>query len=118
MENYQVIFHIVDIEKWSAVLNNVSNLLKDQQDTDNQLEIEVLVNGASVRYLDSTNDSTIDEEELTRLNEQGVKFVACNNSLTANKITQDSLFPMVSVVSAGVSELVRKQLDGYAYIKP
>ncbi|MDD4474415.1 MAG: DsrE family protein [Eubacteriales bacterium] len=52
------------------------------------------------------------------LNTKGVKFVACNNALMANNIDKYNIIHFVDTVPAGVLELVVKQSEGYAYIKP
>lgn len=117
MENYRVIFHIDDFSKWNTAFNNVKNLIKDQADNGGGLVIEVLANGSAVRHLAKNAKQKIDEDQLIQLIEQEVRVVACNNALTANRITREALFDQIEVVSAGVSELVAKQNDGFAYIK-
>ncbi|MNE94913.1 DsrE/DsrF-like family protein [compost metagenome] len=47
-----------------------------------------------------------------------VLFVACNNALKANFISKEALPSFVTIVPAGVLELVNKQHEGYSYIKP
>lgn len=116
MEEMKVVFHIVAMKKWDLVLANVSNLLEDAQDTD--LKVEVIANSAAVKYYDTIQDIVVDLNTLMQLNEKGVRFVACNNALNANNIEKHNLLDFVSVVPAGVSEIVRKQHQGYAYIRP
>ena len=49
----------------------------------------------------------------------GVKFRACGNTLNANDLDADDLSFGVEVVTSGVAEIGRLQLEeGYAYIKP
>jgi hypothetical protein len=43
---------------------------------------------------------------------------ACNNLLIGVNIQRSELLPFVNVVPIGVKELIEKQLDGFAYIKP
>lgn len=116
MESYKAIFHIDELNKWNQLLANVANLVEDL--SKNHLEIEVLANGEAVKYFDSTNDSQENIDKMTTLNQEDVSFVACNNSLTGNDIPKEVLYSFVEVVPAGVSELVRKQHEGFAYIKP
>jgi intracellular sulfur oxidation DsrE/DsrF family protein len=52
------------------------------------------------------------------LNMKGVKFVACNNALMANNIEKHNIIHFVNIVPAGVLEILVKQSEGYAYIKP
>ncbi|HHY41379.1 MAG TPA: hypothetical protein GX514_00790, partial [Thermoanaerobacterales bacterium] len=41
-----------------------------------------------------------------------------NNALAAHGIQKENIIEFVDVVPAGVLELVKKQNEGYAYIKP
>jgi len=47
-----------------------------------------------------------------------ISFVACNNALIANDINKDDLINFIDVVPVGILELINKQSEGYAYIKP
>ncbi|MCO7176959.1 DsrE family protein [Sporolactobacillus kofuensis] len=107
---YPVIFHIDEEEKWPLLLGNVKNLRAERMDT----EIEVLANAAAVKNYQhgAFND------QMRNLNNQGVQFVACQNALNAQHILKEDLPEFVSVVPAGIAELVKKQSSGYAYIKP
>jgi hypothetical protein len=55
---------------------------------------------------------------IRHLAKQGVKFLVCANLLKHLEIPTDELAPGVEIVPAGVSELVKKQSDGWAYIRP
>lgn len=115
MKSYKAIFHIDQLEKWDLLTKSVSNLLEDMSDV--QVDVEVLANGGATAYFDSTNDAIeTDVYNLKKLQEQGVVIIGCNNSLTNQGITKENLYPFVKVVPAGVSELVKKQNEGYAYI--
>lgn len=58
-------------------------------------------------------------ERMRSLIGQGVVFEMCRNTLNEFQLdpVQDLIIPM-TVVPAGVAELVRLQQEGYAYIKP
>lgn len=59
------------------------------------------------------------EAAVAALASSGVEFRACRNTLTARKISEQSLLMDAKVVPAGVVEIARLQFDeGYAYIKP
>lgn len=112
MKTYKVVFHITDLEKWNSLLTTVSNLLKDMADT--PVKVEIVANGQAVSSYDSTTNT---EVNFSKINEENVKIVACNNALNAHGVTKEALYPFVHVVPAGVSELVKKQNEGYAYIR-
>ncbi len=53
---------------------------------------------------------------MKELNEQGVEFVVCNNSLAALDQSADDLYPFMKLVPAGILQLAKKQMQGFAYI--
>jgi len=48
----------------------------------------------------------------------GVKVVACENTMRAQKLTQTDMLNKISYVQAGVVEIMQKQQQGWAYIRP
>lgn len=132
MNTLKVLFHVNESARWQTVLVNISNFLKDvgRDSTD----IEVLANGEAVSIFGNGcllagegddgqkascgigNGSFSDQTQ--KLSEAGVNFVVCRNSLESYSIDEDSLPAFVTVVPAGITEIVRKQAQGYAYIKP
>ena len=114
MQTYKVIFHVDELDKWKLLIKNVSNLLEVIDVY--EYSIEVLANSEAVKFYDSNFNSDINVIE--NLNSNGVKFVACNNALIANKIKKEDLIYFIEVVQVGVLELINKQSEGYAYIKP
>jgi len=116
MKEYKVIVHIDELHKWKLLLANVKNLLNGIEN--HKVVIEVLANSEAVRYYDKTQELNAEIHTIESLSQRGVKFVACNNALIANHIQRDTLISCVNVVPAGVVELVVKQSEGYAYIKP
>lgn len=110
----KVIFHIDEMSKWNRVLKNTENLLNSVNQE--KITIEILANGDAVKYYDKNLETAYDDIE--KLYNVGVKFVACNNSLISNNLEKDKLIEFIEIVPAGVLELVDKQNEGYAYIKP
>lgn len=116
MSEYKVVFHIDELSKWKLLLGNVSNLLNALDNK--KFDIEVLANAEAVKYYDITQDINADINEMEVLNNRGIVFVACNNALMANKIEKHNIVRFVNIVPSSVLELVEKQSEGYAYIKP
>jgi intracellular sulfur oxidation DsrE/DsrF family protein len=48
----------------------------------------------------------------------GVKVVACENTMKALHLTYADMLPDIGYVPAGVVELMQKQQQGYAYVRP
>lgn len=116
MTRYRVVFHLDEPSKGRAnqVFRNIENLLSDLGE--NNLEVELVANGGGVRAFVQGPESYT--EQIDPLSAKGVRFVACAHSLSQLDINVDTLLDSVTVVSSGVGELVKKQTDGWAYIRP
>ncbi len=110
----KAIFHVDELEKWNLLITNVENLLKGIDIKDSQVEI-VANSKAVMRY---RKDFESDNTGLEELEKKGISVIACNNALNSLKIEKEMLCPYVKVVPIGVKEIIEKQLDGYAYVKP
>ncbi|MGW8114915.1 DsrE family protein [Caproicibacterium sp. NSD3] len=112
-----VIFHIDEFQKWKLLLNNVKNLLLSYDNEPSNISVEVLANSEAVKgYID--NSDLVDKNSLKVLSQKGVTFAACNNALLGMGLSKEEIFPFVKIVPVGVRELIDKQQEGYAYIKP
>jgi intracellular sulfur oxidation DsrE/DsrF family protein len=63
----------------------------------------------------------LDSEVGGRLQEaadSGVTLAACGNTMKGAKLTMADMHPAVSQVPAGIVELMRKQQQGWVYIRP
>jgi intracellular sulfur oxidation DsrE/DsrF family protein len=47
-----------------------------------------------------------------------VEFIACNNTMKTYDIKEKELLQDVEVVTAGIVEIIERQLDGYIYVRP
>jgi intracellular sulfur oxidation DsrE/DsrF family protein len=48
----------------------------------------------------------------------GVRFVACGNSMTAQKLEKDDMIDGIAYARAGYVEIMRLQQQGWTYIRP
>jgi uncharacterized protein len=110
----KVVFQVTDGDegKWNMVLNNVRNL---QKDVSPDAQIEIVAYGPAVSYLKAGSPIAARIGE-TAANK--VKIVACRNSMNGMKLTDADMNPAVAVVPAGVTEVFRKQQEGWIYIRP
>lgn len=116
MEELRVVFHINDTNRWPILLSNIKNLMSDLGE--DNITIKVIANGMAVlAYMPEPDNQRI-LRNVKELSEKGLVFMACKNSLDGNKIEEETLSKDIKVVPAGVTELVKKQVEGYAYIKP
>lgn len=104
----KVIFHLNQIDRLNHCVANIRNLNVKPVET-----IELLINGDAIKILIADDQSLIKQ-----LLDQQIDVVACQNSLNAHQIDSDRLLDDIRIVSTGVYELIEKQHEGYAYIKP
>ncbi len=98
--------------KHEAVLRNITNLLHEvTEDT----PVELVAHGPGVGVLLSSNPHASGVRDL---HSRGVRFVACANTLAQMAITPARLVDGVSVAPSGVGRLVRRQQQGWAYLRP
>lgn len=102
-----------DAKKWNLALNNAKNL--QQAMGADKVNIEVVVYGPGIGMLkfDSAVAGRVDEA----IN-AGVKIVACENTMKAQKLEKTDMMSTIDYVPAGVVEIVKKQRAGYAYLRP
>ncbi|HIF9430564.1 TPA: DsrE family protein [Photobacterium damselae] len=108
----KAIFHVDQIERLALALNNIIHVLEIEP----TMEIELLAHGNAVQGFlveGNTNLSTIEA-----LSHQGVTFALCHHSLDKFQLSQEQLSTAVTVVPAGAYELIKKQTEGFIYIKP
>ncbi|RZI43864.1 hypothetical protein EGT07_00040 [Herbaspirillum sp. HC18] len=118
-EPVKVVYHLVDgIDQASRAMGNIRNHLRAEPDT----KIVVVANGDGIRFLlagaKERNGKPFDAA-VAALQQQGVDFRVCNNTLTAHEIPVSQLLPDVKLVPSGVVEAARLQArEGYAYLRP
>lgn len=102
-----------DAERQGKGLKNIANILKE---TGEKGEIEVVAHGAGIDLLVASK--TKHAEQVAELRRRGVRFVACENTLTEKSISKGELLGGVETVPSGAVEVIRKQQAGFAYFRP
>jgi intracellular sulfur oxidation DsrE/DsrF family protein len=112
---HRVVIQVTDNDpaRWNLALNNTRNAQEDLGAAN--VEIEIVAYGPGINMLksDSVVGSRIDEAL-----KAGVKVVACQNTMRAFKLTAQDMLPAIGYVPAGVTEIMKKQGEGWAYLRP
>lgn len=111
----KVVFQVSDGDpaRWNLTLNNVRNVQTDLGDE--AVEIEVVAYGPGIGMLKADSPLAARVGEALK---QGVKVVACENTMQNQKLVYANMLPNIGYAKSGVVELMRKQQEGYAYIRP
>ncbi len=109
-----VVFHLDEAspEKQRGVAGNIEHLMVELADG-SPIELVAHGEGLSIALRGSPMES-----DVRRLLEQGVVIAACHNTMRSKGVGPDRLIEGVHIVPAGVAELVRRQRDGWAYVRP
>lgn len=99
--------------KWNLALNNAKNVQEDLGAANVNIEIVAYGPGIGMIRLESPVGNRVKEAAAS-----GVKVVACVNTMTNMKLAKSAMLPSLLYVPAGVVELMQKQREGYAYIRP
>jgi intracellular sulfur oxidation DsrE/DsrF family protein len=111
----RVVIQVSDADqgKWNLALNNAKNIQTDLGATNVDVEIVAYGPGIGMLKLDSPVGGRIDEATAA-----GVKVIACENTMRGQKLTRADMLNGIGYVPAGVVELMSRQQQGWAYIRP
>ena len=103
-----------DPKKWNLALNNARNAQQDLGGPKN-VDIEIVAYGPGINMLkmDAVTANRVSDAIKT-----GISIVACENTMGAQKIDKSEMNPSISYVPAGVIQLMRRQQQGWAYVRP
>jgi intracellular sulfur oxidation DsrE/DsrF family protein len=102
-----------DTAKWNLALNNAKNIQKDLGKANVELEIVVFGPGINMLKAESEVGNRVAEAV-----DSGIKVLACQNTMRNQKLNKEDMLGSVGYVPAGVVEIMQKQHQGYAYLRP
>lgn len=98
---------------WNLALNNLRNL---QSEVGAQNVVaELVAYGPGIGMLQ--RESSV-EARITQALTDGVRIVACENTMRGRKLTRPDMIPGIGYVPSGVVEIVERERDGYSYLRP
>ena len=102
---------------WLGALRNVENVQKTLGATTTTIKVVAHGKGIGMLLAKNADENPELKAALEKLHATGVVFAVCENTLIKMQISKDHLVPLAATVDSGVSEVIRKQEAGYAYIK-
>ena len=111
----KVVIQVSDADqgKWNLALNNAKNIQTDLGASNVDVEIVAYGPGIGMLKMDSPVGGRVDEATTA-----GVKVIACENTMKGQKLTRADMLNGIGYVPAGVVELMSRQQQGWAYIRP
>ena len=114
-EKQKVVFQVSDNDpaKWNLALNNARNVQADLGR--DKVEIEIVAYGPGLNMLKAESKVAA---RLAEALDNEVALLACENTMTNTKVTKADMYGGISYVLAGVTHIMKRQREGWAYIRP
>jgi intracellular sulfur oxidation DsrE/DsrF family protein len=102
-----------DSKKWHAVLGNIRNIQAELGAKNVAIAVVAIGYGLGMLTADSLSANEVQDAIAS-----GVEFVACGNSMKAQQVAKEDLTEGVKISVAGYVELMRRQQQGWTYLRP
>ena len=114
-KRHKIVIQVSDNDpaKWNLALNNAKNVQDDVGAANIDIEIVVYGPGMGMLRLESPSASRVAEAGKNKID-----IVACENTMHAQKLTRDDMLSGIRYVPAGATEIMTKQSQGWAYLRP
>jgi intracellular sulfur oxidation DsrE/DsrF family protein len=114
-KRHKIVIQVSDSDpaKWNLALNNAKNLQDDVGATNVDIEIVAYGPGIAMLRLESPAGARVADAMQAK-----VKVLACENTMRSQKLSQDDMLPAIGYVPAGATEIMTKQSEGWAYLRP
>ena len=102
-----------DPAKWTLALNNARNI-QAELGKDNVL-VEIVAYGPGLEMMKAESKVA---DRLAAALDSNVGLLACENTMQNTKVDQADIAGGVKFVPAGVTHIMKRQREGWAYIRP
>jgi intracellular sulfur oxidation DsrE/DsrF family protein len=114
-DKQRVVIQVSDADpaKWTLALNNARNI--QQELGKDNVQIEIVAYGPGLPMLKA--DSAV-AGRLSGTIADGVGLMACENTMRNTKTQKSEMHAGVSYVSSGVTHIMKRQREGWSYLRP
>ena len=111
----RVVIQVSDGEttKWNLALNNAHNIQAELGAANVDIEIVAYGPGIGMLKLDSPLATAVGEAAAASM-----KIFACENTMRAQHLSRSDMLDGIGYVSAGVVEIMKRQQQGWSYLRP
>jgi len=102
-----------DAKKWNSTLGNIHNIQAELGKDKVAIAVVAIGPGLDMLMADSLAANRVQDAIA-----DGVEFVACENTMKARSIKKDDLTDGIGFARAGYVEIMRRQQQGWTYLRP
>ena len=99
--------------KWALALNNAKNVQTEIGAS--KVDVEIVAYGPGIGMLKA--DALI-SNRVTEAVQAGIRVVACENTMTVQKLTKADMHADAIYAPSGVVQIMTRQREGWAYVRP
>lgn len=116
----QFVFPITSDDEYeiSHVLSSASNVMKFYGPEKCEVAIVCYSKGIKAVMKEANFFDKALQKRLKSLMTYDVEFIACGNTMRTYNIDKKALLDGVDIVTAGIVELIERQIGGWIYIRP
>ena len=114
-ERYRVVLQVSDADpaKWNLALNNANNIQHDLGK--GNVDIEIVAYGPGIGML--KGDSKV-AARLAQALDSNIGLMACQNTMHNQKLEKADMYDGIAYVPAGVVHIMKREREGWQYIRP
>ncbi len=118
----KVLVHLSSADEAAALntLGNLEQMLAEYRSKGEPVLVEVIANGGGVKLLGPDTPAIAERIAHLSATYDNLSFAACRNTIEQLQLTEGTriqLIPEVKLIDSGVVEVIRRQRDGWAYIR-
>lgn len=104
-----------DIKEINRILSTVNNVMKFYRPENT--EVVIVAYGEGLKSLLKKGDADV-RKRIEALMTYDVEFIACENTMRTLHIDKKDLLDDIGFATAGIIEIIERQLQGYTYAQP
>ncbi len=104
-----------EIDEINRILSTVNNVMKFYRPENT--EVVIVAYGQGLKSLLKKGDTNV-RKRIEALMTYDVEFIACGNTMRTLHIDQKDLLDDIGFATAGIVEIIERQLQGYTYAQP
>ena len=114
-ERHKVVLQVSDNDpgKWNLALNNAENI--QQALGKDKVDVEIVAYGPGLNMLKAESKVA---NRISGALDNNVALLACGTTMRKAKLTEADLAGGVKVVPGGVVHIMKREREGWAYIRP
>lgn len=114
----KVVYHLSEPTRVNFVLGNIKNHIVGKGGPD-KVSIVLVVHGPALEAFISSKANPDIRRQIEKRNGDGVRFVACGNTMKAQKLVAEDMLAGFQVAEeGGVVRIADLQQQGHLYIRP